>query len=432
MKTSRIILASAILLGITSCSKETPFDNGKEVLTGKFAKSALAVSLENESGVPDVYNRPTRAGVPDVNDFTVEFYKVDSETPEASYKYSEMPEIVVLPVGDYTARASYGENLPVAWENPYYKGESDFTIKTDEITDDVDPIVCRLSNVRVSVVFDKSLLDNMSDDSKVTVYMGEGQNGKLEFTAADSEKSGYFAYVQDSNTLAAVFNGEVEGYPTTETKAYNDVQPGNHYRITFSLHQAGEEDPGNINGTVNVDATVTIVDMNQNIDFDDDPIEDDMRPVEGGTTVDPEPGPGGGDEPTPPANAPAVTSNAGVEFGVPNYVTRDGIESCIVYVHSEAGIDTFTCDIESPDLTEEELAGMGLSTHLDIATTPDGMASMLQGLGFAVNVKGQKEVALDISSFLGIMATWEGHQHIFHIKVTDANGETSKDLILQY
>lgn len=422
-KILNIFLAATAIASLGSCAKESPFDEEGVVEVGKFAKSALNVELKNESGVPDVYNRPTRAGAPSVDKFRVDFIREGETTPTESYLYEEMPEVVTLPVGEYKAMAHYGENLPAAWENPYYEGETSFAIQANEITENVEPIVCSLSNVRVSVIFDPSLAANMSEDSKVTVYIGDGESGKLDFTLADSEKSGYFAYLPESTTLAAVFSGNVEGYPTSETKAYDNVAPGRHYRITFRLRQAGAEDPGDITLDLKVDATVESVDMNQNLDFEDTVIEDDMRPTEG--NKEPEPGPD-----QPGQNPPAITAKAPVSLDGVNMVT-DGME-CELYIHSEAGIEKFEVVIDSPDLTEDELQSVGLSKNLDLVNPDPSYEESLVGLGFPVRVAGQKDVTFNITSFLPMLGIFGPNKHTFRLTVSDANGTTTKDLVLQF
>lgn len=416
-KKSYIFITASMLLGLASCSKESPFDNGEETVYGRFATSALRVELQNESGVPDVYNRPTRAGAPDTGNFNIAFIKEGDAEPTITYKYAEMPEIVTLPVGNYTALATYGQNLPAAWEDPYYKGETEFSIQADEITEVYEPIVCRLSNIRVSIAFDSALLAEMADDCAVTVKVGD--EGTLDFTRNDTEKSGYFAYVENSITLAAFFHGTVEGYATSETKAYNNVEPGTHYRITFRLHQAGEEDPGDVNTGLTVDASVEIINMNNNIDIDDDVIEDDMRPVEGDKEPD-NPGPNQG---TPPA----ITAKAPLSMESDNIVT-DGME-CEFYVHSETGINNLTVDIDSTTLTAEELEGVGLTSHLDLVN-PGQFEEALTGLGFPVNVGGKKDLTFNITDFLPMLSVLGPGAHKFIITVTDDGGTTKKTLTL--
>ncbi|MCM1377793.1 MAG: DUF4493 domain-containing protein [Prevotella sp.] len=419
-KILNIFLAAATVATLGACSKEDPFGNEEPTQYGQFRTDALRVELQNESGIPDVFNRPTRAGAPDVENFKVDFIKEGAEDPESSYLYSQMPEVVTLPVGSYTVRASYGENLPAAWENPYYKGESTFSVEADEITESIDPIVCSLSNVRVSIAFDKGLLDNMGDDAKVTVKIGD--TGSLDYTKEDTEKSGYFAYVEESHTLAATFNGTVEGYPSSETKAYDNVQPGMHYRITFRLHQAGEEDPGEINGTLNVDASVEVVDMNQDIIPDDDIIEDDMRPIEGND--EPTPGPGPNDPVTTP---PALTAKAPLSFDTPNIITDD--MECVFYLHSEFGIDELKVVIDSDTLDHTELSNVGLTDKLDLVN-PGEFAEALSGLGFPINVKGEKDLEFNLTQFMPLLKVLGAGDSSFILTIKDAGGTTVKTLTL--
>lgn len=278
-----IFAALAFVLLFAACSKEDPFPgpDGGDGKMGQVLKSSLTPALGNEEGFA-TFGRPgTRAEAPAADDFTVDFIKDGEETPYVSYIYSEMPEIVSLPVGVFRAVAHYGNNSAAAWEEPYFKGETKFNVVADKITEDVEPIVATLSNVRVSITFAPSLKANMSSDAKVTVKVGEV--GSLDFTAADEGRSAYFAYVENSCSLTATFSGEVEGYPVVESKVYDTVAPGSHYSITFRLHDVGEDETGSADANITVDASVEIVDMNITLDGseEDEILEDDLRPVEG-------------------------------------------------------------------------------------------------------------------------------------------------------
>lgn len=434
-----IFLTLILALALGSCSKENPFLPDGNEGEGTILKSALQVELQNAEGHDQVLGRPgllTRATLPTADEFTVNFYLEGEEAPVAAYKFGEMPEIVTLPAGAITAVATYGDNAAQAWDAPYYKGQTTFVVVADRVTDDIDPIVAGLANVRVSIVFAPSLKAVMSPDSKVTVVVGE--KGTLDFTQADEERSGYFAYVEDSKTLAATFNGKVDGFSTRETKGYDNVAPGNHYRITFKLHDAMDDGEGDANGSLTVDASVEVVDMNVSVADDDNILDDDLRPVEG--TEDPTPGPGpGGDEPggdTPalpvigPKAAPAGMT--GIKFDEWNVVDVDKTY-CAFNISSSAagGIKGLTVVIDSPNLTEDELATIGLAKNLDLVN-PGALAEPLQGLGFPVNVGGMTSVDFDITSFLGLLAVFGPNDHKFIVTVTDANGTVTKSLQLRF
>lgn len=420
----------ALMAFACACSKEAPFDMGGETLMGQLSTEALSLEIKNEENL-------VRADVnaPDVNDFTVEIIKTGEELPAATYLYSKLPEIITLPVGEYTARAYYGENPDASFDAPYFYGSTEaFNIEPSKITSDIAPVVCRLSNVKVTVIFAESLASVMSADSKVSVSVGE--SGKLEFTGSET-RSGYFAFVEGSNTLGAVFEGEVEGYPTVQQKAYDNVVPGNHYRLTFSLRSAGEGDPGTIGVGLNIDATVEVVDINGEVDApDDNVIEDDMRPVEGGD----EPGPGPDqpvvDGPSMSANNPLKLSEEGERI-VNEVSVGDAVE---IKILSDSGITAFTAEIISEILTPEELVGVDLDSRIDLLNPVNSegvdMTDALVNFGFPVGdqVRGKKDVTFKITDFLGMIQMISGdekHDHEFKLTVTDASGTSVKSLIIR-
>lgn len=414
MKYLNIFFSVALLTIFAACSKEDPFGYSK---VGKINTRSLSVELANEENT-----RATRANV-DIDDFTVQFIKNGDETPVESFRYGDMPEVVELPVGTYTARAFLGSNPSAAWEAPFYEGWtlSSFVVKADQVTMVADPIVCSLANVKVSVAFTEELAAVMSADSKVEVKVGE-HGSSLDFTVADIDRSGYFAYVEDSHTLAATFIGEVQGFPATETKVYDDVRPGNHYRITFGLHTPGQE-PGDIHGVLLVDATVEIEDVNRPIDAEDEILIDDMRPKEEGD--DPEP---------PQKEGPSVVAREPISFDKANDI--DGSSTVIIDVKSTApaGIETCEVHIISEKLSASELQSMGLSDKLDLVN-PGDAAEILDGMGFPVNVGGRKDLTFDISGFMSLLValTNQGETdiHSFKFIIGDANGTTEKTLTLR-
>lgn len=428
-----IFMALVLAFSLASCSKEDPFGPWSDGETGRVLKSALAAELTNAEGFPAVFNRGTRAETPTADDFTVDFIKDGDDAPYASYLYAEMPEVVTLPVGSYKAVAHFGANSSAAWDEPYFEGDTSFDVEADKITEVVDPIVARLSNVRVSIKFSPSLKANMSNDSRVVVKVGDV--GSLEFSAADEERSAYFAYVPDSNTLTATFSGAVENYPIVESKVYDNVQPGNHYSITFRLHDVADDEVGSVNSTLTVDASVEVVDLTRELDpdFEDDILEDDLRPIEGNPDVNP------GEDPVNPEmpSAPVVTAIApegdfaGMVKTDFSKVNNTNNLYCAFRVVStaEGGIQGLKVVIESESLNEDALDEVGLAKNLDLVN-PGDKAEALAGLGFPTYVGGRSSVDFDITSFMPMLAALGSGDHQFVITVTDANGTTETILRL--
>lgn len=428
-KITNIFLAIVFLAGLAACSTEAPFSKETDKGEGRLLTSALSVELKTDERLVRATN------VPDVNDFTVDFLNAEDLTKEVpSYKYGEMPEVVTLPVGDYIVKAYYGGEYPdgknAGFDCPYYLGQSErFSIEKDKIRDNIGTIECRLSNVKVSILFDENLKEVMGKDAKVTVNVGE--SGSLDFYP-ETEESGFFAYTDGSTTLSAVFDGEIDGDYTNESKSYNDVKPGNHYRITFKLHVVDPNEPGDINpgepgNEIKVDANIQLEDLTGNGGSDvgtpgDDDIymDDDRYPSEGGD--EPDPGP---DEPTPDEPGPTVNAESPIDLDKVNEVGPGSKVVLNFESKSDSGFTIFEVDIVSDDLTDEALEEVGLSAHLDLVA-PGDLLGALQGLGILSesqeSVRGEKSVRFDISTFMIPLAGFKGEHH-FVIKVADSTGE---------
>jgi len=425
MKKSYILPILAAGLLFTGCSKENPF-GGESTTEGQVLKTALAVTLNTDETVRQ--QAATRGDV-NLNDFTVVFTK--GGAPVAKYKYSEMPEVVTLPAGEYTCSATYGENRVAEWESPYYLGQSGtFVVEPMEITSYIDPIECKLENVKVTVTFDPVLVSRMSPDSYVEVKVGANEGLKYTTVEADSGKAGYFLHTAET-TLVATFYGTIDGSKTTETKSYKDIQRGCHYKLNFKLHTGGEgEGTGDANGEVVLDATVTTVDVERDVTVEDEPMVPDWSEHPGHGTDEPDPGPGPDD---PKAEAPTITAEAPVNLDIVN----DGpsLTSCVLNIHSsaEGGITGLICDIDSPLLPKEDLESVaGLSDHLDLVNTNPAYIESLTNFGFPYNVGGQNDVKFNISGFMGLLGALGEGEHHFILTVTDANGTTTRTLKIKF
>ncbi len=401
-----LLLCIAALTGMASCDKASLFDDVEG--TGYLSTKRLMLNVSDEE--KRKAGPATRAV--ELADFVIDIIR-DGKV-ECSYRYADMPGVIELPVGSYTAVAHLGDNKDAAWTEPYYRGETSFEIKKDEI-EDAQTIECKLANVRVTVVYSDELLQAMSDDSKVSVLMGRDAN--LDYVKTET-RSGYFAYVEGSNTLVATFRGIIDGVEQSEQRIHTDVAPGTHYRLTYTLHKPGPGTEGGINPGLTVDVTIEEVDLNFNIDpGDDDRPDDDDRP-----------GGGSGQNPPPPVTGgPTITIEPPLSFDQVNQVTPSS--QVKINVSSSTGVTAFDVYIISDALTPDELAGANLTDHLDLVN-PGEFEDAINGLGLPVNVGGMKEILFDISSFMPLLAAFSPSQHKFKLVVSDASGTTTKILQL--
>ena len=429
MKKSYIVTLFAAAALLASCSKENPFEGGNSG-TGQFLKSALSVDVDADG--LDV--RVTRAAEANIDDFNIIFTADGQSQPVATYVYGEMPEIVTLPAGEYTVTATYGENRDADWENPHFLGTSQkFAVNPFEITSYVDPIVCRLENIKVTIDFDDALRAHMTPESYVEVKVGDSSSLKYGVAEAQAEKAGYFRHTEEI-TLVAVFRGNVDGAEVVETKSLKNVSKGNHYKITFRLHQSADSEfNGSLNADLRVDASVDVTDLNYDVPLvEDQPLDDSERPVEGEKPGVTDPDPEHPGQPEDPADLnPVIYGEAPVDIDAVN--NGADLSACVLHIKSvaEEGITELTCRIVSDPL-EEVLEPSGM-VYLNLAETPEDYRATLEGWGFPTNVKGAKEVKFEISGdFLNMMGELGSYEHHFVITVKDANGSCTKTLKLKY
>lgn len=413
-----IPLLSAGLL-MAGCSKEKGFDEEMSDHEGQVLKTALDMSTTSDQ----IMVTRAEQGV-DLSNFKINFIKKGETVAAKSYTYSEMPDVVTLKVGTYTATAELGQDLNAEWENPYFKGQSEeFDVEAYKITSFISPIECALMNIKATIAFDETLLAAMSSDSYVEVKVGD--NPGLNFTSAEatSGKAGYFKHTNE-NTLVATFHGTVNGSEIVESKSYEGIAKGRWYKLTFKLHQNSGGDPtGGASGEIVVDASVTTEDVNADVTLEDDaPLDDSDRPNWGG-----------GDNPNPPTpgdKGPKVTPLVdGLVFDTPWEVG----DECKFKVTSEAGFEEFTCEIISPDLTADVLEDVaGLPVKFNLAETPQDVAVSLESLNFPYNIKGQHETVFDMSTFMvPLRAVGSGHIHEFKLYIKDADGQVTTSLLLK-
>lgn len=429
------MLAVGAVLG--GCSSENPFvgDEDKEGV-GQFSKEALDLNVSTEETIKQ--KAPTRADEEEFNmdDFKIVFTDAKTGSPYTTYKYGEMPDIVELPSGTYTIYAEYGEDNVAAFNSPYYKGQSDeFVISPKSITSNIGAIKCNLCNVKTSVYFDPILAQRMDDDAHVEVRLGNHSTSTLSFYKNHSQSAtpGFFK-AGGETTIVATFKGKIDGNDITETKTLDGVAAGNHYRFTFKLHNHKGETTGDVPGTIEVDASVSVTDINLGVEIEPDKVlDDDERPKE-----DPEPGTEDPeDPPTPPAqNGPKVESLGGLQFNTPIEIT-DGLDYRLTFT-SETGFTEFMVDIESNTLTADELEGAGLSDHLDLINPGEFKEALSgsypdEGFDFPVceDVEGQLEVHINnLGNFMPLLQALGPGNHKFHFTISDASGTTKTTLML--
>ena len=413
----------AVLFTFSACHSEK-METGATDVTGQL--SLASMKMEVDLKVDTVYPQ-SRAGV-DVSNFLLTIKNSQGEQVE-QYTYSEMPEIISLPVGTYTVVASSAEAATNGFDVPFYTGSTEqFTIKENELTE-VSALTCRLANVMISVEYDEELRKLMGEDVVTTVKIGDNS---LDIPSSETRKA-YLIAPASAGSMDITLKGTIDGESVTEVKRVENVQAGQYNIIKYVLSPVDDGNNsvgGNLNIAINIDSSMTSSDETVGVNPGEEPGIDDF-PTDGGE----EPGDGdgdGGDESGSDQNMPTIegTSFNKVPFDIDNdRLTISGAAELQVTIGAPNGIANLFVEIISETLDVSEV---GLPKSFDLAY-PGENSDALSGLGFPVGDKviGQTEVLFDISNFTILLPTFKGN-HDFKIRVVDSKGlEETKTLKLK-
>ena len=153
-------------------------------------------------------------------------------------------EAIPLAVGKYTLKASSAgfDGKTSGFDKPYYAGNAEFTIEKDKEVN--QKVTCTLANVKVTVHFDDSFIDNFTS-AKVVVDDNANNEGidPLTFVMKETTQSGYFP-VTDLQAVVTATNKF--GVTNTKTDLIENVKARDHYILNYKVGEGS----GNINITV--------------------------------------------------------------------------------------------------------------------------------------------------------------------------------------
>lgn len=204
MKSIVRFLSIAVIatVAFSACNKDNTKYNGQEDPAksniGYLALGGMEASvLEDTENV----NTETRAGGVDINTFDVTITNTSDEVVK-SFKYGARPtDAIELEAGVYTIAMSSTAMAGAEWETPVYGAEREVII-TRKQTTEVNDIVCKLRNIKVSVAYSADIKAQL--DPKYTTMTVALADSSLEYKF-EEERAGYFAPVAEENTLQLTF-----------------------------------------------------------------------------------------------------------------------------------------------------------------------------------------------------------------------------------
>lgn len=409
----------AVLFTFSACHSEK-METGATDVTGQL--SLASMKMEVDLKVDTVYPQ-SRAGV-DVSNFLLTIKNSQGEQVE-QYTYSEMPEIISLPVGTYTVVASSAEAATNGFDVPFYTGSTEqFTIKENELTE-VSALTCRLANVMISVEYDEELRKLMGEDVVTTVKIGDHS---LDIPSSETRKA-YLIAPASVSPMDITLKGTIDGEFVTEVNRVDEVQAGQYNIIKYTLSPVDDGNNsvgGNLNIAINVDSSMTSSDETVGVNPGEEPGIDDF-PTDGGE----EPGDGdgdGGDESGSEQNMPTIV---GTDFNDKTFdiskdvltVTKGQSVSLSVTLLAPNKMAHVYVTIDSETLTEDVLVGVNLAKNFDLAE-PGDLEAGLKGLGFptGTDVIGKEKIPFDITQFTSLLGIYGAANHNFIIRVVDQQG----------
>ena len=186
------------VFGVLVCASSCYSDRVSADGVGKLRLSLSADTTSLSKGI----NNSTKAAVSDefekfltTADYNIRIVQ-QSDTVQTYDRFDEMPSEIELKEGAYTLIASKGDNLPSAFENPYFEGSTDFTVKAGMSTP-ID-VTCTLGNARITVDYTEDFKEAYSD---YTVLLSSAfTSGSLEIKK-DETRPAYMQVAKEGSEL---------------------------------------------------------------------------------------------------------------------------------------------------------------------------------------------------------------------------------------
>lgn len=405
-----------MLFMFSACHSEK-MDPDTTDVTGQVSLASLKMEIDLK--LDTVYPK-SRAGV-DVSGFLITINNSEGVQAE-QYTYSEMPEIISLPVGNYTIIASSAAEATNGFDAPFYKGSTTFTVEENKLTE-VSSLTCTLANVMNSVEYAEDLRALMSDDVVTTIKIG---TNSLDIPVAETRKA-YLIAPASTGVMEITLKGTIDGEAVNVSERVENVKAGQYNIIKFKLspvNDGGDDVGGSAGININIDSSMTSSDETVGVNPGEEPGIDDF-PTDGGE----EPGDGeGGDETE--QNKPTIEGSNfnGAKFDIEKDVLevpisiKDSMELQVT-LFAPNKIAHVYVTIDSETLTSDVLDGVGLAANFDLAE-PGNLEEGLSGLGFPTGSKviGQDELIFDITQFTSLLGIYGAANHNFIIRVVDQKG----------
>ncbi len=253
-------------VSFAACDKDkadynvTP-DPGKENI-GFLALGGMQASvMVDTENIATPTQNSTRAGAPDIDTFTVTITDAKGVAVQ-SFLYGERPAAPIeLPGGVYKLTLKSGDMAGADWDAPVYGASTDVVI-TRKQTTTVEDIVCKLTNIKVTVGCSADLADQI-DIEKTSMKVTLAPNS-LTFAGTET-RAGYFTPTAEKNTLHLELSCRYKGQDSNidMTADIPNVKACQWRKINVVIQHSSD-------GTANIGVTCDTWAYDEEIVFDTD------------------------------------------------------------------------------------------------------------------------------------------------------------------
>ena len=169
----------------------------------------------------------------------VKIYKADFSGKVREYKYSGMPESLLLPADDYRVDVTAGElssatPQAASWDQKSYSGSKEFKIVAGQKSS--AEVVAKVCNVVSNVTFGPSVAEKFQSGYSCSVSVGDAGD-RLVYTADKSGADGFFIASGFEPSLKWEFSGRLakDGSDFSKSGEVKSVEAGKRYKLSLKF-----------------------------------------------------------------------------------------------------------------------------------------------------------------------------------------------------
>ena len=202
------------------------------------SQGSLCITLAEDVSI-STKSTPAELGKPTEERFTLNIVK--ESTGENTYN-GIYKQTIPASTGAYTVTATYGTNLAIALDSPYYKGEeTGVEVEVNQSTPVT--LTCKVANALASVIYGEGQIDKF--DELFSTYGVEVKVGNSSVTIGRNGSTTQSAYYRAGSTPTFTFKGTLKENSqnvsmeiTSDELTTDAFQAGQHCKFTLSLKPA--------------------------------------------------------------------------------------------------------------------------------------------------------------------------------------------------